>query len=537
MRMIRRMHPRLIAAAVALIALPLFSVQALAQIAAGQSKFLGSTVHSTPPELKWTTYWNQETPENDGKWGSVEATQGVFTFTNLDADYNFAIANGFKFKFHNLVWGAQQPSWLTSLSQAQQLAAVQTWISTVGARYPKTWAVDVVNEPIHTPPSYMAALGGSGTTGWDWVINAFTMARAAFPNSMLLINEFGTEQEPTTRATYLQIVALLKARGLIDGIGVQGHYFNLDNMSPTDVQTALDSYATAGLPVYISELDMTGQGSASGTDAGQLAEFQSLFPVIWNHPAVQGVTTWGYIVGQTWHTGTGLLNTDGTERPALTWLKGFVAGTTQLAIAATPATLNIVAGGASASDTLSISGATGAVTLTASNVPTGVTVTFSPNPTSTGSSTMTVSAASTAAAVTNSPIMITATAGTLKASTTVMLNVTGNAPPPPPGGCHIGYTISNQWNTGFQVALSINNTSTAPINGWTLTWSFANGQTITQLWNGQETQSGANVTVKNLNYNASIPAGGSYTAVGFTANWNGTNSVPTAFTLNGTACN
>src|SRR6185312_14509179 len=328
---------------------------------------------------------------------------------NLDADYNFAIANGFKFKFHNLVWGAQQPSWLTSLSQAQQLAAVQTWISTVGARYPKTWAVDVVNEPIHTPPSYMAALGGSGTTGWDWVINAFTMARAAFPNSMLLINEFGTEQEPTTRATYLQIVALLKARGLIDGIGVQGHYFNLDNMSPTDVQTALDSYATAGLPVYISELDMTGQGSASGTDAGQLAEFQSLFPVIWNHPAVQGVTTWGYIVGQTWHTGTGLLNTDGTERPALTWLKGFVAGTTQLAIAATPATLNIVAGGASASDTLSISGATGAVTLTASNVPTGVTVTFSPNPTSTGSSTMTVSAASTAAAVTNSPIMITAT--------------------------------------------------------------------------------------------------------------------------------
>jgi endo-1,4-beta-xylanase len=379
MRMIRRMHPRLIAAAVALIALPLFSVQALAQIAAGQSKFLGSTVHSTPPELKWTTYWNQETPENDGKWGSVEATQGVFTFTNLDADYNFAIANGFKFKFHNLVWGAQQPSWLTSLSQAQQLAAVQTWISTVGARYPKTWAVDVVNEPIHTPPSYMAALGGSGTTGWDWVINAFTMARAAFPNSMLLINEFGTEQEPTTRATYLQIVALLKARGLIDGIGVQGHYFNLDNMSPTDVQTALDSYATAGLPVYISELDMTGQGSASGTDAGQLAEFQSLFPVIWNHPAVQGVTTWGYIVGQTWHTGTGLLNTDGTERPALTWLKGFVAGTTQLAIAATPATLNIVAGGASASDTLSISGATGAVTLTASNVPAGVTVTFSPN--------------------------------------------------------------------------------------------------------------------------------------------------------------
>jgi hypothetical protein len=75
------------------------------------------------------------------------------------------------------------------------------------------------------------------------------------------------------------------------------------------------------------------------------------------------------------------------------------------------------------------------------------------------------------------------------------------------------------------------------MNGWRLTWSFANGQTITQLWSGQETQSGANVTVKNLNYNARIPAGGNYTGVGFTANWSSTNSVPTAFTLNGTACN
>jgi mannan endo-1,4-beta-mannosidase len=100
------------------------------------------------------------------------------------------------------------------------------------------------------------------------------------------------------------------------------------------------------------------------------------------------------------------------------------------------------------------------------------------------------------------------------------------------------YSIINQWNTGFQVALSINNMSTADINGWTLTWSFADGQTITQLWNGQETQSVAKVTVNNLSYNATIPAGGSYSAVGFIANWNGsTNSIPTAFSLNGVACN
>src|SRR6185312_9982662 len=102
----------------------------------------------------------------------------------------------------------------------------------------------------------------------------------------------------------------------------------------------------------------------------------------------------------------------------------------------------------------------------------------------------------------------------------------------------VGYTIANQWQGGFQAALTIGNTGTTAISNWTLTWSFANGQTVTQLWNGNETQSGANVTVTNAAFNGSIPAGGSVTGVGFTSSWNNvTNAVPTAFTLNGVACN
>ena len=67
---------------------------------------------------------------------------------------------------------------------------------------------------------------------------------------------------------------------------------------------------------------------------------------------------------------------------------------------------------------------------------------------------------------------------------------------------------------------------------WTLTWSFANGQTITQLWDGSETQSGANVTVTNLSYNGSIRAEGSYNGMGFNGTWNNTtNAVPTSFAV------
>jgi len=104
--------------------------------------------------------------------------------------------------------------------------------------------------------------------------------------------------------------------------------------------------------------------------------------------------------------------------------------------------------------------------------------------------------------------------------------------------CHIGYTITTQWPSGFQAGITINNTGVTAITNWTLTWTFANGQKIAQLWDGNVTQSGANATVTNMSYNGSIPAGTSYTGVGFNGTWNKTktNAVPVSFAINGTAC-
>ena len=103
--------------------------------------------------------------------------------------------------------------------------------------------------------------------------------------------------------------------------------------------------------------------------------------------------------------------------------------------------------------------------------------------------------------------------------------------------CTVDYTIGNQWQGGFGAAITIKNTGNTALTSWTLTWAFANGQTISQFWNGVETQSGANVTVKNESYNGSIAADGSLTGLGFNGTWNNsTNAVPTAISLNGTAC-
>src|ERR1039457_6055253 len=103
--------------------------------------------------------------------------------------------------------------------------------------------------------------------------------------------------------------------------------------------------------------------------------------------------------------------------------------------------------------------------------------------------------------------------------------------------CNIVYTISPQNTSRFGAAITIQNTGTTALTSWTLTWTFANGQTVSSLWNGIETQSGANVTVKSEPYNGSIPAGGSLTSIGFNGTWNGTtNAVPTSFAVNGTTC-
>jgi GH35 family endo-1,4-beta-xylanase len=297
-----------------------------AQIATGQSKFLGNVIGGNTP-ASFATYWNQVTPENAGKWESVEGTRGVFNWGSLDATYNYAKTQGYKFKQHTLVWGSQYPSWITTLSAADQKAEIIKWFAAVAQRYPNLDYVDVVNEPIKTSCPFKDALGGNGATGWDWVIESFRLARQYFPNAKLLINEYGTENDPNARAQYIGIINLLKAKGYLDGIGVQAHHFNLDYMNATQMKSCLDDYAATGFDVFISELDIMGT-NGSTTEANQLAQYKELFPVIWNHPSVKGVTLWGYIEGQTWRAGTGIINSNGTERTAMTWLKSFVSGNT-----------------------------------------------------------------------------------------------------------------------------------------------------------------------------------------------------------------
>ncbi|WP_232248207.1 cellulose binding domain-containing protein [Streptacidiphilus rugosus] len=102
-------------------------------------------------------------------------------------------------------------------------------------------------------------------------------------------------------------------------------------------------------------------------------------------------------------------------------------------------------------------------------------------------------------------------------------------------GCEVDYGVSSSWAGGFGANVTLVNHGTTPVNGWTVGWSFPNGQTVSQLWNGSYSQSGSTVSVTNLSYNGTIAAGGS-TSFGFNGTWTGSNNPPTAITLNGASC-
>ncbi|MGW3783429.1 cellulase family glycosylhydrolase [Micromonospora chokoriensis] len=96
--------------------------------------------------------------------------------------------------------------------------------------------------------------------------------------------------------------------------------------------------------------------------------------------------------------------------------------------------------------------------------------------------------------------------------------------PPPAGGCSATYTVTNQWQGGFQGEVRVT-AGAAAITGWTIRWTYVNGQSVTQAWNATLTSSGATVTARNADYNGRLAAGAS-TSFGFIGGWTGSNAPP-----------
>jgi len=303
-----------------------------AQLAKGATKYLGNITTSGQVRSDFGKYWNQITGENEHKWASVEGTRNSMNWGGGDRIYNYAKQNNIIWKFHTLIWGSQYPSWMDGLSTADQKKEITEWFDASKAKYPDCPMIDVVNEAYmsnvndfnagkHAPPKWRDALGGTGSTGYDWIVTAFKMARERWPKAILIYNDYNTLEWNNEITWIKQIIPKLIAAGApIDAVGFQAH--GLKGTSASTLKSRLDDIANAiKVPMYITEYDISDEGDGSA----QKSNFEAHIPVMWNHPKIAGITVWGYIDGATWVKGTGILTSSGSERPAMVWLKDFIA--------------------------------------------------------------------------------------------------------------------------------------------------------------------------------------------------------------------
>jgi endo-1,4-beta-xylanase len=261
-------------------------------------------------------HFSSITAENAMKWSSLQPTEGTFRFTNADKIVNFASNNGMKMRGHTLVWHSQCPDWVFQdngavASKELVLERMRTHITEVMTRYKgkvDTW--DVVNEAIDDGSNTYRSSKWYGICGEDFIFEAFRTARQVDPDAKLFYNDYSATN-PTKREKIYTLLSRLKAEGLVDGMGLQGHW-NIDAPASETIIEAFNRYASLGIKLHITELDVSVYPSNSDpqTDYNtqvelrlktSYARFFNLFRL--HKDKITNVTFWGLADQHSWLNG------------------------------------------------------------------------------------------------------------------------------------------------------------------------------------------------------------------------------------------
>ena len=323
------------------------SLKALKDVYAG--KFLMGTAgdlrgYSDAELANIKKHYDILTPENCMKPQPTHPTEDTYNFTTPDAMVDWCQQNGVKVWGHTLVWHAQTGRWFFEgtdgkpASRELAMERLKKHIFTLVGRYKgRVVGWDVVNESI--------ADSGAGktenlrkrswykTVGPDVLTMAFKWAHEADPNAKLFYNDYNIEQgavgDSGKHASSMMLLKRLIAEGApITGVGIQGHW-HLDTKLD-DVEKAITDYASLGLEVSITELDVTASGDNSGAfgiRAGdrkipkenyekQAEVYKQLFEIFKRHAdVIDRITFWGISDNRSWRRGQDALLFDGQLQP------------------------------------------------------------------------------------------------------------------------------------------------------------------------------------------------------------------------------
>jgi endo-1,4-beta-xylanase len=207
-----------------------------------------------------TRHFSQLTPEWEMKMEYILKDDGGFRFDRPDAIAAFARTHGMRLYATTLIWYAQNPVAFQRLDgSGQRFAdAYRNYILAVAGRYRGQAAGwDVVNEPVAEDGEGLRTCLWSRNLGpEDYMVRAFEHALEADPAAVLFINDYNLESLPKKRATFMRLVERLLKRGAaLKGIGTQTH---IDaRLEPGAAATAIRELADFGLPIHVSELDVS----------------------------------------------------------------------------------------------------------------------------------------------------------------------------------------------------------------------------------------------------------------------------------------
>jgi GH35 family endo-1,4-beta-xylanase len=219
--------------------------------------------------------------------------------------------NGYKTRGHAVIWPSFRfaPKRLESIKDdpAQLKAAFNERIDDAMSAFAgKLSSWDVINEPF-TQRDYLDILGDEIMA--DWI----RRAHAVDPKTPLYLNDFAqlTNVGLSEHEKYLETLLknLLKQGVPLQGVGIQAHIGGAP-ISPAEVLAELDRVSAIGLPIKITEFDV------ATTDEAMQADYtRDFYIAAFSHPAVNGITMWGFWEGRHWIPKAALMTKNWNPKP------------------------------------------------------------------------------------------------------------------------------------------------------------------------------------------------------------------------------
>ncbi len=293
----------------------------------------GATETDDPYGREIRRLFNSGTLENFHKWRYQETPEKQ---RQADEVVAWLVANGLRVRGHTLIWttfkyGAMPKDVHQALEadDAAKFPEVRQraleHVRAVVKRYAGVVAVwDVVNENVVEHELVKRLTPGVAHAESPLLAEWFEAAHAEGPQTHLVLNDFNLlvgdfkdHKDDFERAARY----LLKHQAPLHGLGMQSHFHNSElRRSPQQLRATLDRFAELGLSISITEFDMFGKGwgeTPAAREAVQAEVLREFFMVCFSHPAVDGITMWGFWDGAHWGNEAPLFRKDWTPKPAL----------------------------------------------------------------------------------------------------------------------------------------------------------------------------------------------------------------------------